>query len=77
MDYALEVNGDIDFALRGVNDGQLYAVQNVDFNYLLQQFNIAVPPNTTYTIGGLSTTSLEAGEVEVESPGGAQEGQAP
>ncbi len=77
MDYALEVNGDIDFALRGVNDGQLYSVQNVDFNYLLQQFNIAVPPNTTYTIGGLSTTSLEAGEVEVQSQGAAQEGQAP
>jgi hypothetical protein len=78
MDYALEVNGDIDFALRGVNDGQLYSVQNVDFNYLLQQFNIAIPPNTTYTIGGLSTTSLEAGEVVAEPVGeGQEEGQAP
>ena len=69
MDYAIEVNGDIDFALRGVNDGQLYSVQNVDFNYLLQQFNIAIPSNTTYTIGGLSTTSLEAGEVVAEPVG--------
>ena len=46
LDYALEVTADIDLAMRRVNDAQLYAVQNVDINYLLQQFNITVPPNT-------------------------------
>ena len=59
LKYALETSADIDFALRGVNDGQLYTVQNVDLNYLLQQFNIVVPPNYNFTAGGLVTTTLE------------------
>lgn len=67
LKYALETNGDIDFALRSVGDGQLYTVQQVDINYLLQQFGITVPPNAVYAIGGLSTTSAEA-EAEAEQP---------
>lgn len=63
LKYALEVNADIDFALRGVNDPQLYAVEEVDFNYLLRQFDITIPPNTVFTIGGVGTTSLESEEV--------------
>jgi len=59
LDYALEVDGDIDFALRSVGDGQLYNVQQVDINYLLQQFGIAVPPNAVFSIGGLVETSAE------------------
>lgn len=48
--YALEVGADVDFALRGINDGQLYPVQNVDLNFLLQRFNIEIPPNFGYTL---------------------------
>ncbi len=50
LKYAVESNADIDFALRAVQDGQLYSVQNVDINYLLQQFNIEVPPNFDYSV---------------------------
>ncbi|HRQ38531.1 MAG TPA: flagella basal body P-ring formation protein FlgA [Chloroflexota bacterium] len=48
--YALEVGADVDFALRGINDGQLYPVQNVDLNFLLDRFNIEIPPNFGYTL---------------------------
>jgi Flp pilus assembly protein CpaB len=64
VNYALAINADIDLALRGVNDLQLYASQNVDLNYLLQRFNIDIPPDASFAIGGLEETSLEAGEVE-------------
>jgi hypothetical protein len=63
LKYALEVNADIDYALRGINDPQLYAIEGVDFNYLLRQFDITIPPNTEYTIGGVGTTSLDSEEV--------------
>jgi Flp pilus assembly protein CpaB len=63
LKYALEVNADIDYALRGVNDPQLYAIEGVDFNYLLRQFDITIPPNTEYTIGGVGTTSLDSEEL--------------
>jgi hypothetical protein len=33
-----------------LNDGQLYSVENVDFNYLLQRFNIEIPPDFNYTV---------------------------
>ena len=39
LKYAIESNADIDLALRGVNDGQLYPVQNVDIEYLLESFH--------------------------------------
>lgn len=68
LKYALETNGDIDFALRSVGDGQLYTVQQVDLNYLLQQFGINVPPNAVFAIGGLSTTSAEAEQQAEEAP---------
>jgi hypothetical protein len=50
LKYAVEARADIDFALRGLNDGQLYSVENVDFNYLLQRFNIEIPPDFNYTV---------------------------
>jgi pilus assembly protein CpaB len=68
LKYAVETDADIDLALRGVNDAQLYSVQQVDILYLLEQFNIVVPPDANFTIGGLEKTSLEAGDVEVEEP---------
>jgi pilus assembly protein CpaB len=64
LKYALEVNADIDFALRGLNDPQLYAVEEVDFDFLFQQFDITIPPNAEFTIGGVGVTSLESEEVE-------------
>lgn len=62
--YALEVGADIDFALRGINDGQLYAVENVDLNFLLQRFDIEIPPDFGYTLdtGFYQVTPTPTGE---------------
>lgn len=54
--YAIETGSDIDLALRGVNDGQLYPVQNVDIGYLLETFNIEIPPNFGFTVDVLDVT---------------------
>ncbi len=48
--YAVEANANIDYALRGAADGQAYAIQNVDLNYLLGRFNIEVPPDFNFAI---------------------------
>jgi hypothetical protein len=50
LSYAIDNSANIDFALRGPGDGQLYNVQNVDLNYLLQRFDIEVPPDFEYII---------------------------
>jgi hypothetical protein len=50
LKYAHEVGADIDFAIRGVNDGQLYTVEQVDLNYLIERFNIDVPPNIGFSV---------------------------
>jgi Flp pilus assembly protein CpaB len=50
LKYAVEARADIDLALRGVNDGQLYNVQPIDLTYLLTQFNFGDVPNVDYTI---------------------------
>jgi hypothetical protein len=50
LKYAIEVGVDIDFALRGINDTQLYAVDNVDLNYLLEQFGFEIPPDYDFTV---------------------------
>ncbi len=47
--YAIETGADIDYAIRSVGDGQIYGVQNVDFRYLLDRFNIEVPLDFEYT----------------------------
>ena len=54
--YALETGADIDLALRSVNDGQLYPVQNVDIEYILRTFNIEIPPNFGYTSDAVNVT---------------------
>ena len=69
LKYAVETSADIDFAIRAANDGQLYTVQNVNLDYLLQQFDITIPPNFNYTIGGFITTTLEIQESEEEPIG--------
>jgi Flp pilus assembly protein CpaB len=54
--YALEAHANIDYALRGVNDGQLYNVQPVDLAYLQQQFNFGdIPPGVDYTVEIVAT----------------------
>ena len=50
LKYAVESPVDLDFALRGVNDNQLYTVENVDVNLLLERFNIEVPPGFNYSV---------------------------
>ncbi|MEZ4593860.1 MAG: hypothetical protein R3D55_22360 [Chloroflexota bacterium] len=55
--YAVEVNAQVFFALRGVNDGQLYSVENMTLDFLLERFNVEIPPNLGY--------SVEATQVEI------------
>jgi hypothetical protein len=57
--YAVEAHANIDFALRGVNDGQLYNVQPVDLTYLQQQFNFGdIPPAVDYTVEIVATPTF-------------------
>jgi Flp pilus assembly protein CpaB len=48
--YAVEVNAQVFFALRGVNDGQLYSVENMTLDHLLERFNVEVPPNLGFSV---------------------------
>jgi Flp pilus assembly protein CpaB len=50
LKYAIESPVDIDFALRGANDNQLYTVENVDVNLLIERFNIEIPPGFNYSV---------------------------
>lgn len=59
LKHALEVGADIDFALRGAGDNQIFTIENVDLDLLLELFNIEIPPNFDYTL---------------EVPGGADNG---
>ena len=56
LKYAVEADGDVDFALRGVNDGQLYTIENVDFNYIKERFNFIIPANYDYTVEFIEVT---------------------
>jgi Flp pilus assembly protein CpaB len=60
--WAMDSNANVVFALRGVNDGQTYAVENVDLDYILRQFNIQIPPNFTYTIISAATPEAPGSE---------------
>lgn len=48
--YAVESFANFDFALRGANDGQLYSIDNVDLDFILQRFGIDVPLNFGYSV---------------------------
>lgn len=50
LKYAIEHDADVDYALRGINDGQLYQITNVELGYLLERFNIEIPPGFNYTV---------------------------
>ncbi|MBE2221447.1 MAG: hypothetical protein IAF02_07900 [Anaerolineae bacterium] len=56
LKYAVEADADVDFALRGINDGQLYTIENVDFNYIKERFNIDIPGSYGYTVEFLEVT---------------------
>ncbi len=50
LKYAIESQASIDYALRAHGDGELYAVDNVDLNYLIERFNVEIPPDFTYIV---------------------------
>lgn len=50
LKYAVETQSIIDFALRGDNDNQFYPVENVNLDYVLERFNVEIPPNFTYVV---------------------------
>lgn len=50
LKYAIESDSSVDFALRGEGDGQLYTVENVSLEYILDRFNIEIPPNFNYVV---------------------------
>ena len=71
LNYAVESNADIDFALRGVNDNQLYTVQNIDINLLLERFNIEIPPGFNYSVDRLTTEATPIPDAQAaDAPSG-------
>jgi Flp pilus assembly protein CpaB len=48
--FAWEINADIDFALRAVGDQALYQTNAVTLQYLMEIYNIAVPPKLQYGV---------------------------
>jgi Flp pilus assembly protein CpaB len=56
LKYAVESNANISFALRGVNDSQLYAIENVDVDYFLRRFGIEEPRNFGFSVDKLIIT---------------------
>jgi Flp pilus assembly protein CpaB len=71
LKYAIESNANIDFALRGANDNQLYTVQNVDINLLLERFNIEIPPGYNYSVDSLTTEATPTPEAQAaDAPSG-------
>lgn len=50
LKYAIETDSIVDFAIRGINDGELYSVDNVTLDYILDRFGVEIPPNFTYVV---------------------------
>lgn len=74
LKYAVESNANITFALRGVNDAQLYTIENVDFNYIKERFNITIPANFEYTAEFIEATPTAVVEQDTPEPAPAPEG---
>jgi hypothetical protein len=68
LKYAVEADADIDFAMRGVNDGQLYTIENVDFNYIKERFNFEIPPSYDYTVEFIEVTPTPVPADTTEEP---------
>lgn len=62
LKYAVESNANISFALRGANDNQLYAIENVDVDYFLRRFGIEEPQNFGFSVDKLIITPTPATE---------------
>jgi Flp pilus assembly protein CpaB len=60
LKYAVESNANISFALRGVNDTQLYAIENVDIDYFLRRFGIEEPRDFGFSVDKLIITPTPA-----------------
>lgn len=69
MKYAVESAADIDFALRGPEDGQIYAIDNVDINYFLNRFNIEPPIDYGYTVSPVFATVTPPAPIEPDGGG--------
>lgn len=54
--YAVENAADIDFALRGPDDGQIYSIENVDINDFFSRFGIEPPIDFGYTVSPVYVT---------------------
>ncbi|MCA9953306.1 MAG: hypothetical protein H6657_07105 [Ardenticatenaceae bacterium] len=67
--YAVGVNAQVFLALRGVNDGQLYSVENMTLDFLLERFNVEIPPNLGYSVETIvrQVTPTPTGQAE-EAP---------
>ncbi len=74
LKYAVETNSSIDFALRSEGDGQLYSVDNVSLEYVLERFNIEVPPNFAYVVD-TDTDTFEPIESAGPDAAGGSDGQ--
>ncbi|MCP5100390.1 MAG: hypothetical protein GY943_32980 [Chloroflexi bacterium] len=61
LKHAVEVGATIDFALRSVDDNQLFNVDQLDLQFLLEFFDIQVPPNFDYTIEDENPSSNDTG----------------
>lgn len=70
MKYAVESAANIDFALRGPEDGQVYAIENVDLNYFLRRFNIEPPIDYGYTVSPVYATVTPAPPAPGQTEGG-------
>jgi Flp pilus assembly protein CpaB len=64
LKYAVESNANVSFALRGANDNQLYAIENVDVNYFLRRFGIEEPRDFGFSVDKLIITVTPAPDVE-------------
>lgn len=74
LKYAVESAADIDFALRGPNDNQIYGIENVDLNYLLDRFGIETPIDYEYTTNPVFVTvTPPASPTPVPAEGGGEE----
>lgn len=74
LKYAVESNANITFALRGINDAQLYTIENVDFNYIQQRFNIRIPENFEFTTEFIEVTPTPVVDPEVPEAGAGPDG---
>lgn len=71
LKYAVESYADIDYALRQPNNGQLYGIDAVDLDYMLQRFNIELPSTFNYSIDSPFPTPQPVEDSNIDNGGGA------